>query len=485
MRKYWHLLFKNGSVRQTIAKNTFWLYFGYNATRLIKFVLVIFAARILGASEYGSFTFGFAILGVVFILADPGISGLLVREWSKNELDKKELLRDSFHIKILATGVAVIVAFLVRMFVPDQSTQSIFVIVLLLFITLHVRDYFLSIAKAKEQMQLEAFAVLIEGGLATLLGLGVLFSRPSLENLAWAYLLSGVLSLIFTVFAVRERPIFFQKPVSSNIKKLLRISLPFALVGALSFVLTTTDTLMLGFMKTPADVGYYSVGTRLIQVLTTLSGLFAIALFPTFSRLHSSKEQLLGFVKKSSSFLAVATFPILIGGIITAPKLIVTMFGAQYEPGVRPFQILLVVLLMLFFVIVWDRVLFALDKQKQDMYYTAIAAGLNVVLNLFFIYKWGLIGAAVATVLAQSVNLVLTFRLTKNELSGSPLDFKQIQAPVVASVVMAGFLLMPFVKSLHVFGTIPAGALVYVLVLYFLKPQVIADVLAITRRPSS
>src|ERR1700722_8763903 len=76
-------LFKNTNSKQTVAKNTVWLSISNFGGRMIKAVIVIYAARVLGASEYGVFSYAITLAGFLSIFTDPGINSVLLRDASK------------------------------------------------------------------------------------------------------------------------------------------------------------------------------------------------------------------------------------------------------------------------------------------------------------------------------------------------------------------------------------------------------------------
>ena len=91
---------KNLGTKQTIAKNTFWLATAEAITRLLKFFLIIYVARILGATEYGKFTFALAFVGLFVIFSDFGISPILAREFSKDPKEERKFL-DIVSLKLI------------------------------------------------------------------------------------------------------------------------------------------------------------------------------------------------------------------------------------------------------------------------------------------------------------------------------------------------------------------------------------------------
>ena len=81
---------KNSGVKQTIAKNTFWLAIAEGVTRFLKLFLIIYIARILGATEYGKFTFALAFVSLFAIFSDFGISTITTREIAREKEKEKE-----------------------------------------------------------------------------------------------------------------------------------------------------------------------------------------------------------------------------------------------------------------------------------------------------------------------------------------------------------------------------------------------------------
>jgi len=81
------LLFDNISIKQTIFKNTFWIGLGEGISKLLKLILLIYVAKILGAAEYGKFCFAFAFVGLFTILTELGVYQIMVREFAR---DKKK-----------------------------------------------------------------------------------------------------------------------------------------------------------------------------------------------------------------------------------------------------------------------------------------------------------------------------------------------------------------------------------------------------------
>ena len=84
------LFLENIGIRQTIIKNTFWLTAAEVVTQILKLALIVYTARILGAQEYGKFSFALSFVGIFVIFAELGLPDIITREFSKNHEAEKE-----------------------------------------------------------------------------------------------------------------------------------------------------------------------------------------------------------------------------------------------------------------------------------------------------------------------------------------------------------------------------------------------------------
>ena len=108
IQKITAFLFKNQSVRQTIAKNSFWLSFGEIAGRVIRAAIIIYAARVLGAAGWGAFSYAISLAGFFTIFSDFGVSSILTREAAKNDTFRLKYLSTIFFIKLILAAITLI-----------------------------------------------------------------------------------------------------------------------------------------------------------------------------------------------------------------------------------------------------------------------------------------------------------------------------------------------------------------------------------------
>jgi O-antigen/teichoic acid export membrane protein len=92
-----------------------------------------------------------------------------------------------------------------------------------------------------------------------------------------------------------------------------------------------------------------------------------------------------------------------------ASPIMVTLFGSRYAPGVLPLQILAGGALFVFGTWILHAAAISTNLDRPLLVTTIVGLGTNVLLNIVFIPRWGISGAAWATVLAEALTVALLF----------------------------------------------------------------------------
>ncbi len=112
-------LFHNTGIKQTVAKNTFWLFLSEVSGRLFRMVLIIYAARVLGASGWGSFSYGLSVASLLMIFSDIGISGLITRELAQKKEEYRTFISTALAIKIILVALSTLLVVVLSPFISN------------------------------------------------------------------------------------------------------------------------------------------------------------------------------------------------------------------------------------------------------------------------------------------------------------------------------------------------------------------------------
>jgi O-antigen/teichoic acid export membrane protein len=263
---------------------------------------------------------------------------------------------------------------------------------------------------------------------------------------------------------------------------LARGALP--LVGLLfaNTVLARADMLLLEMLRGSREVGIYAAPVRLVEVANLLPALLMTSIYPLLvGAAPHDPVRADRLFRVSLRFLTAAVVPVILAEVFWAKPLVRVLFGPEYGAAAAVLPILAATPLLAFTDIVLNSYLLATGREKRNALLVAVAAAVNVALNLVLIPAHGAVGAAWATLLAWGVRIAVTF---------APRDTRPAAVGAVRSILpatAAGALAALLVAWTGVHGVAAGvlGALVYagaLLPLRGLRADELQEILRALRR---
>lgn len=473
------LFFDNISVKQTILKNTFWLSVSIIINKLLILVFMIYIARILGATEYGKFTFVLSFVSLLMIFADLGLSTIVTREFA-GERKKKEEFHSIISLKILLAMGTFILILLVSLFiVPGKDIQRIVLPLALSSLICGFISIFYAFFQAHQKMEYQSWLDILQVILRIGLGFYILFNFPSAENLSYSYFLSALIILIFVLvfFHFKFPPLKFRRDFLVW-KKFLIMSWPLALVALFSTIYNSTDSVMLGYFGMITENGWYNAAYRITITTLILVSLISTSFYPVLSKFFKeSKEKLQRVWGHQLEIMILFFLPLVVGGIVLAPKIIYFIYPLDFAPSILAFQILILTSGIIFLCTPLYDVMIASNQQTKTFWVGLSAAVINIILNLFLIPKYSLYGAAVATVITYLfILLIFTILIKKFAVVNFPAIriFLTFATSAIAVAPMYFIIKQPLIYSINIFLLISIGAAVYLAIFFFIRKYVLS-----------
>ena len=434
------LLLDNKTIKQTIIKNTFWLTLSEIISKSLKFSLIIYVARIIGATEYGKFSFALAFVSMLVVLSDFGLNKISTREFSRNKNKKKEFL-SIITLKLLLTIIVLILTVIGSFFVTSDNNIRTIMWALMFYIAF---DSFTTLIytflRARQQMQYEALVKILQSILITGIGFFVILKIPSIQNLSRGYLVANAIALIFLLFIFHSKILHLKFCFNISVwKKFLIMAWPVGFFTIFSTIYTQIDSVMMGFWGQITEVGWYNAAYKIVGITLIPGLIIAQSFYPAISKasLEAKKlEKLCDYRIIIAIFMAI---PISLAGIILAPKLINFIYGAEFFPSIFAFQILIIMGGLLLLIRAFNEILIILDKQIKVFWIALFGAIINIILNFTLIPKYSLYGASISTLFTMIIMLIFYYTSTKKFTSIKPINKNTVLTliiSVIASIPM-------------------------------------------------
>ncbi|MCH8940868.1 MAG: flippase [Bacteroidetes bacterium] len=409
--------FKSDSFKKYF-KNTSWLFIEKIIRVIIGAFVVIAITNYLGPSDFGLYSYALSFAGIFTIIATLGIDSILSRELITNPDKKNTLLGTGFGLKLIGTFISIALLSITIIFTnQDRFTNLLIFIIALspIFQSFNVVDvFFQSKVLAKYSVIAKSSSFIISSIIklsliifnASLISF-VIFTTAEYAFLAIAYLV---------MYKNRKFNIFkwnFEKKVAIEI---LNDSWPLILSGIVITIYMKIDQIMIKQMLGDAEVGYYAAAVRLCEAWYFLPTIITTSLFPAIMNAKKmNKELYFSRMQKLYDMLAWTSIAIALPTTFLSKEIIEILYKPEFIPAAPVLIIYIWAGVAVFLGVASTQYLIAENFTKISFFITSSAMVINVILNFIFIPKYGITGAAFATLISYSASTFLLFFNSKTK----------------------------------------------------------------------
>jgi len=448
--------------------------------KICAFVLVLMASRLMGDESVGEFFYYFSLACMVIPLVDMGFGKLFLQAWWKDDRPQEKLFARLMVLKVFlgvaALGLLVAIDQVVRW--GEGHPLAVSAAFLAVFLE-RFSDFFLSPARANHDFRGDLVVPVV----ARILNLVLLFvcvnGFTSGYQLAWLYVIANGAGALLSLYAFRYcRPDFRGSWTLREGGRLLKEGLPFSLTALFVMISFYVDSVMLGHFSF-AEVGHYNAAYRIILVMVVLSGGVCRTLFPRILQLRGEgrQEEAGWFINGSLQVFVLVFGALMVGSIYTGPSLLPMLFGSSFVSSGQVFVVLAPLILLASLTNLLGHTLEAMELQKQVVRINACSACFNVAANLVLIPRWGMYGAAVTTLLTETLTLLQIGLLLRKHRIWPDL-YRGIPRALLF-VIVAGLVLFPFRVLTAPVALVVNGGILFLLLLAYSPwwPEVVRSTL--------
>jgi len=483
MERIKNFLFVNTSLKQTVVKNTFWLFLSEMLGRFLKLWLIVYAARTLGTNGWGVFSYAISIGSLLMIFSDIGLSGLITREASQKKEGYMTFITTALVLKItvLVTSILLLI-FISPLISHIPEAQELFPIIALILFFDSLKELFFSINRVNEKMEREMVVKTIMSIIILVLGIVLLKIKLAPESIAIAYAVGSITGfLIIALMIKKDIKKLITKVDIAKLKMVVQATWPFAIIPLVGTIMTNTDIYMLGIWRSSVEIGLYASVDRIQQFIIIIPSTIAIAVFPLLSRLvNNDNNKQRTILEKTIAIILTIGLPISLGGIVLANQIVPFIFGSGYSGAVPILRIFMLILLVSFPLILISNTILAYNKQKNLVRAFSFGVIANILLNILFIPKFGATGSAISTLISTIITTYIIWgklkKITYFEVLPS---LKKIISASLFMVILT--ILLKYIK-INLLINIIISATVYLYLLFLLKEPILKEVKTIFKK---
>ncbi len=394
---------KNNTFRKYLG-NTSWLLSEKILRMGLNLAVTALLARYLGPANFGILSYSQSFVALFAAFATLGLDQIVTRDIIQGKKDINQLLGTCFSLKVLGGLVVMILVFLTT-HITESDPATRWMIAIISFTAVFQASstftiYFQAIVKSKNIAIAQSLAMII----SSCFKLGLLFNNVDLIwfGVALAVEQLLILGLLLTVYLTNGKTPITWRYNNAIAKDLLKESWPLIFSTIVIVLYARIDQVMIKHMLNEAAVGSYAVAVRLSEATSFLPGIVITSLFPAIAK--SKENGIETYHRNLQRFFdlicfigfSIAIFFTLFSGLIVE-----TFFGSSYSSAASILTIHIWGMLFSFLGVSSTQWLVLEKKQKYRLYRTVMGVIINIVLNFILIPIYGVVGAAIATLISQ------------------------------------------------------------------------------------
>lgn len=369
----------------------------------------MFVARYLGSDLKGTLdytaafvTFGSSVVGL-------GLSGVIVNELctSKNSDAKVlgSLMRLQFIVSILTFIITIAVISLLNL--GDLKLIIIGVIqsISLIFNVYTTLSYWF---QARDMMKEASIIQLISQFIVIVYKVAIILLKCDVIFFAFSVTLEAMSTAIIYYYVYRKYDKEKFSYDKNLVKYVMKQAMPFLVADVMIFLYQCMDKMMIGSMLDKSSVGCYSAATTIANMWSLIPASFLNVIRPKVMDAHCRDEAL--YKKRLTEMftgLIYSALPFSILMSFVGKYVLLILYGEDFIAGVSALSI--VVWYCAFSYIGGGRSVYLIceNKNKYVQIFCMWGAVSNAILNFILIPRYGINGAAIATLLTQIISNVI------------------------------------------------------------------------------
>ncbi len=383
---------------------------------LIGFVYVVLSARIISTEEYGALMLALSIYNFLILYSDSGTGNALIKYGAEGK-EREKVMGSAFRIKLLSAAavsfLSIAFAFMLPSVFSSPQLFNLFLYMPVLIFSMILNTFFKQGLQSEHRIR-EIFFIDFLGLIAMAVFFMVFGYLGILHSSLQVIVILSMVNFISALYGMRLAPHAISRicRIRDRLweRKILRFS-AFSSVSSLgSIIYTRTDMVMIGIFLGTAGVAVYGSAWMLASAVYLIPQAAYMVVFPAASKLsfEGKENEMKRLYWKGVGYSLALSIPASLILILFPERILSVIYAGRYTESAYVLQILAIWGIIRPFGNIAGAFVDGMGKPHINAMVIWITAGINVVANIFFIPKYGVIGAAYASILAFMIGAPLS-----------------------------------------------------------------------------
>ena len=376
-------------------------------SNLLLAALLVIAARLLGEADYGKFSFALSLVMIFEAVVNFGLNQVTTREVARNRPGARLLVTNTLGLKLALAAIASVGLLLSAGLLRAES--DVRAACYLLGTAAVLRSYLLTLRhtlQGLERFGADGVVAIVDRCLLLTLGISCLLGGFGGLGLSASFVAARLLSLLLawwltTRYVGGIRPAFdfaFWRNLQAR-------AAPYGVFVIILYLNNHLDTVMLGVFRSNAETGLYGAAYRVYEGLASVPGLMQMVLLPRLAAHHAvggtSHRRL---SRAALGFGIAVAIPMATTMVLISPWTVAVLYGPAYADAGSVLQTLTAGFVFVYPLFLLQTVALSSASTTSLLRAALIGCAANAGLNAVLIPRFGMHGAAVATVASEGLS---------------------------------------------------------------------------------
>jgi O-antigen/teichoic acid export membrane protein len=316
-----------------------WAYGSYVGGRILVLVSVAILAHLLSPSDFGLVGFALVVTALLDTISDIGVSDALivVREDEKFGAKARTAWTVSVLLGLALTALTALLSPIAALFFHSSELTPLLAVLGLNFVVRAPGLTHFAIAQKWIDFRTRTAAEMADVVVRGVMGIALALAGAGAWSLVLGYLAGSAAMTAVLWWLVPFRPRF--EIVRAHLGSLVRFGGGLTTLVVVGAIIANVDYVFVGRVLGPAELGLYTLGFRLPELLVmNLAIVAGLVLFPAFADLD--RGRITDAFVTSLRYTLMVTVPLTVALVILARPITLALFGPQWRASIPVMQVL-------------------------------------------------------------------------------------------------------------------------------------------------
>lgn len=469
-------------MKKSIAKNYIYNLIYQILTILLPLITTPYLSRVLGAKPIGIYGYTVSIVTYFILFGSLGVAMYGQREIAYKAGGKKEMTKSFWEIVIIRAFTLTLSILLFYIAYGRTGEYALYYRILVVQIVANIFDISWLFQGIEEFDKTVVRNLIVKS-----LSLALIFVLIKNPDDLWKYFaiyvgseLIGNATLWFYIPRYLEKISFDELEFRKHFKPTFSLFIPQIAIQ----IYTVLDKTMIGLITdNMEEVGFYEQAQKVVRATLVVLGALQTVMNSRIANAYAenNKKEVKECLEKSFNYVWMISIPMVFGLIALAPKFVPWFYGEGFD-RVTPILIANTPILISIGLNGVTGIQYLVQIGKQNIFTISVTIGaiVNLLLNIILIKFFGGVGAAIASVVAETVIFIIQLKYFKEQFSIIEILKLSVKC-LISGIIM--FVVVRFVTELldvSIWNTLIEtilGGFIYVLMLALLKHEFFYDLL--------